>query len=52
MKPFIIVAGVLLVVAIVCSTLSNSLLPLAASMPWLIIYAVLAGVRRPPEDDS
>ena len=52
MKPFIIVAGVLLVVAIVCSTLSNSLLPLAASMPWLIIYAVLAGVRRNPKEDS
>ena len=45
MKPFIIMAGVLLVVAIVCSALSSSLLQLVAAMPWLIIYAVFAGIH-------
>ena len=52
MKPFIFVAVVLLVVAIVCSALSSSLLPLAASMPWLIIYAVFAGIHRNPKEGS
>ena len=46
MKPFIIMAGGLLVVAIVCSALTNSLIPLAASIPWLIVYAVFAGIHR------